>query len=292
MLHDQPTTGCVVVGTGAGALHVLLFSGHQPVPGAVLHTCTLPAPPGYPGAPHRTAGAITSIAVLPGSQTVVQAALDPTSASNTHHDSALARRWLLGTDTSTVLEASWDAASNRLHAERCSQAHRSAITSVAFPADLSKVVAVACFGHVCLWRLEPLQVVTSIHVAGVQALCVRFNLVRSMRRSTMYDRLNANMSQEGSAVLSGWADGCIRAHGPEVGHVLKSPCNQSSTSLNRAGVCCGAFKTRTPKALRCWCHWRAGSSVGGQTEPSGGGSWARMAPAPCARPSRCLFSAV
>lgn len=154
---------------------MLLYEGdHRPVPGAVLHTCALPGPPCGPGAPLRAAGAVTSIAPL-GS-----AAPQATPTAATSHRRRLPDRWLLGTAGSEVLQVSWDSKGTRLLPTRLHEAHRSAISAVAFPSDLSKVVAVACFEEVRLWRLDPLQHATKrVLVPGVQALSVAFNPVRN-----------------------------------------------------------------------------------------------------------------
>ena len=216
-------SGCVVVGTGAGALHLLMFSGKRPGPGCVLHTCTLPGPGPSPGAPLRAAGGVTSIVPVHGR---LKEKTPPPTASNrskqeAHHKraaaawkgppattakavhglshaaltqggcgdapdpTALPRRWALGTDTSTELDARWDAASNRLLVECHSDAHRSAIAAVAFPSNLSKVVAVASLGEVRLWRLDPLEEATRVCVPGVHASCVAFNTVRQWCASTL-----------------------------------------------------------------------------------------------------------
>ena len=77
------------------------------------------------------------------------------------------------------------------------------VNAIAFPHNMSEVFATASLGEIRLWNSRTKQEVLSIRVPNVDCFCVDFSL-------------------DGKSIVSGWADGKIRAFTPQTGTLLYS----------------------------------------------------------------------
>eukprot|EP00164_Ancoracysta_twista_P002403 GFYU01003183.1.p1 GENE.GFYU01003183.1~~GFYU01003183.1.p1 ORF type:complete len:615 (+),score=173.33 GFYU01003183.1:168-2012(+) len=116
-----------------------------------------------------------------------------TSITNPAH---LGGNFYVGTSKSNTYFVSHD-----LRAELRSTCHPEAINDVAFPQNYSEVFATCSVGDIRIWHARNSTELLRIQVHNLVCNCVTFN-------------------PDGSAIVSGWSDGKVRAFGPQSGKLL------------------------------------------------------------------------
>ncbi|CAG9462289.1 unnamed protein product [Pedinophyceae sp. YPF-701] len=86
-------------------------------------------------------------------------------------------------------------------AELVQTAHPGPITGLAFPYEYGEVFATCDIGTIRVWHLESCRELLRIRVPNLECKCVC-------------------LTDDGSALVSGWSDGRIRAFGPQTGKLL------------------------------------------------------------------------
>nr|A8ILK1.1 RecName: Full=Cilia- and flagella-associated protein 52 [Chlamydomonas reinhardtii] len=92
-------------------------------------------------------------------------------------------------------------ATSRLKEELVQTAHNDKINGMAFPNEYSEVFATCGTGFIRLWHLTTCRELLRIAVPNLECFCIAF-------------------TTDGSAILSGWSDGKIRAFGPQSGKII------------------------------------------------------------------------
>ncbi|GLC39328.1 Cilia- and flagella-associated protein 52 [Pleodorina starrii] len=126
-------------------------------------------------------GAVTSISLA-----------DVTSRSFTFY---------VGTAMCNIYKVIYEPATGRLKEELIQTAHADKINGLAFPHEYSEVFATCGTGFIRLWHLTTCRELLRISVPNLECHCVTF-------------------TTDGSAILSGWSDGRIRAFGPQSGKII------------------------------------------------------------------------
>jgi hypothetical protein len=109
--------------------------------------------------------------------------------------------FFVGTSACNIYKVTYEPATGRLKEELVQTAHSERINGLAFPHEYSDVFATCGTGYIRLWHLSTCRELVRIAVPNLECFCIAF-------------------TTDGSAVLSGWSDGKIRAFGPQSGKLL------------------------------------------------------------------------
>ncbi|KAG2446088.1 hypothetical protein HXX76_000688 [Chlamydomonas incerta] len=109
--------------------------------------------------------------------------------------------FFVGTAMCNIYKVIYEPATGRLKEELVQTAHNDKINGMAFPAEYSEVFATCGTGYIRLWHLTTCRELLRIAVPNLECFCVCF-------------------TTDGSAILSGWSDGKIRAFGPQSGKII------------------------------------------------------------------------
>eukprot|EP00884_Botryococcus_braunii_P011553 jgi/Botrbrau1/20399/Bobra.0006s0059.1 len=100
-----------------------------------------------------------------------------------------------GTTLSEIHRISLDTQTLTLSSQLFRTAHAFAIKAIAFPHDYSEVFVTGSKGEIRVWHHNKRETLVRISVPGTSCHCVA-------------------VTQDGRAIVSGWEDGRVRAHGP------------------------------------------------------------------------------
>ena len=123
-----------------------------------------------------------------------------------------------------------------LKAELRSTCHTGRINAIAFPHNVSEVFATASMSEIRLWNAKSKQELLSIQVPKVECHCLDFGM-------------------DGKSIVSGWADGKLRAFTPQTGkliYAINDAHRDGVTALRAVSDCTRVISGGFHGEIRIW----------------------------------------
>jgi WD40 repeat protein len=137
-------------------------------------------------------GAVTSLAVCPGG----------TGSKGSSFEA------YAGTAAAHIYLVTYDGGRNAMSAALVQRSHFNRINDVAFPAHYSDLFCTASSNDIRVWALRDMRELLRIQVANAEC---------ELKDSVNQECLCCAFMPDGKTLLSGWADGRIRAYAPQTG---------------------------------------------------------------------------